>query len=70
MKIKAIIIFTIFAITSAFSTSTITPASADTAKNTNGQAISTQQNGNNTNATPISGNKNKTNWSKIKDMFM
>jgi hypothetical protein len=55
----------------AFCSSAANPANTDAAKNTGGQSITTQQNGNNTTATrSIGGNKNKTNWSKIKDMFM
>jgi len=76
-KIKTAIILAALTATVAFGSSTTATNSAvrtaDTVRQTGGQAaVVNQQQTNNGNTGPrsIGNNRNRTNWSKIKDMFM
>jgi hypothetical protein len=69
MKLKAGLIFTMLMITVVFSIQTpTTDINAD--KKTNNQVVATPKNNTNANIRAVSGDKSKTNWSKIKDMFL
>lgn len=66
MKLKTSLIFAIFMVTAVFSTQSQTVTTKQTSSQQTIQ--STQQGIKNTNTRAI--NNSKTNWSKIKDMFM